>query len=180
MKNTFLKTFGSTALAILMMTAFAQISVSGQDKGNLEESMAQDRGGLPGPDQPSRALVGVWDIQVTGRNCQTGAVIRTFSAMHTYMRGGTMSDWGTGTLPSLRSPGMGVWSYESGRRYVTAFQFFRFNADGTPAGKQISRAQLELGYDGNSNTTTSTAQVLDLNGNVIQTNCSTATATRFQ
>jgi chromosome condensin MukBEF MukE localization factor len=75
---------------------------------------------------------------------------------------------------------MGIWNYESGRRYVTAFQFFRYNADGTLAGKQISRAQLQLSRDGNSYTTTVSAQVFDVNGNVIQNNCSTASATRFQ
>jgi hypothetical protein len=178
MKNIFSKKISGAILAILSIAVFSQISVSAQDKGSDEESVAQDRGGLPG--NPLKALVGVWDIQVTGRNCQTGDVLRTFSAMQTYMRGGTMSDFGTGNVPSQRSPGMGIWNYESGRRYVTAFQFFRYNADGTLAGKQISRAQLQLSRDGDSYTTTVTAQVLDVNGNVIQNNCSTASATRFQ
>ena len=55
-----------------------------------------------------------------------------------------------------------------------------YNADGTLAGKQTSRATLELGYDGNTYTTSGMGQVLDLNGNVIQVNCNTATATRFR
>ena len=74
---------------------------------------------------------------------------------------------------------MGIWSYQSRERYTTAFQFFRYNADGTLAGKQISRAQLQLSQDGNSYTSVSTSQVLDAGGNVIQNNCSTAAATRF-
>jgi hypothetical protein len=181
MKNTILKTIGMMTLVMLMLTAFTQISVSAQDIGNnvkddeksQEEDAAMRR-------ENTRKLEGVWNISVTARNCQTGDPLRTFLAMHTYMRGGTMSDFGTGTPPNLRTPGMGIWSYQSRGHYTTAFQFFRNNADGTLAGKQISRAQLQLSQDGNSYTSVSTAQVLDINGNVIQNNCSTATATRFQ
>ena len=178
MKNTISKTIGMMTLAMLMLTVFTQISVSAQeDTVNEEKGVKEDESVRR---ENTRKLEGVWNISVTGRNCQTGDPIRTFFAMHTYMRGGTMSDFGTGTAPNLRSPGMGIWSYQSRGHYTTAFQFFRYNADGTFAGKQISRAQLQLSQDGNSYTTISTAQVLDVNGNVIQNNCSTAAATRFE
>lgn len=181
MKNTILKTIGMMTLAMLMLTAFAQISVSAQDIGNNEkdDEKSQEEDAATRREN-ARKLEGVWNISVTARNCQTGNPIRTFSAMHTYMRGGTMSDWGTGTAPNLRTPGMGIWSYQSRGHYTNGFQFFRNNADGTLAGKQISRGQLQLSQDGNSYTSVSTAQVLDVNGNVIQNNCSTAAATRFQ
>ena len=162
-----------------MLATFAQISVSAQDQGN-EESGAQAREVSPASSRQARALVGVWNVQVTRLNCQTGAVIGTASAMLTYARGGTMIDWGTGMSPSLRSPGQGVWSYDSGRNYTSAFQFFRFNADGTLAGRQIVRSQIELSHDANGLINSANAQILDVNGNVIANNCSTATATRFQ
>lgn len=180
MENMILKTIRVGTFAVLMLTLFTQIPVSAQDRGNEEDSGIQARQGSPGQNRPGRALEGVWDIQVTARNCQTGVAVRSFPAMQTFMRGGTMNDWGTGNAPALRSPGQGVWSYESQRNYSSAFQFFRFNADGTLAGKQIGRAQIELSHDGNSYTTTGMGQVFDVNGNVIQTGCSTATATRFQ
>ncbi len=181
MKNTFLKTIGGTMLAILMLAAFAQISVSAQeDIVNNEKGDEQNREDLSTRRENTRKLEGVWDVSVTRFNCQTGTVIATVPAMLTYMRGGTMSDWGTGNPPSLRSPGQGVWSYVSRRHYASAFQFFRFNADGTLAGKQIVRSQIELSNDGNTHTISTTAQVLDVNGNVIANNCSNATATRFE
>ena len=176
MKNIFLKAVGSMALAILMLAVFGQVSLRAQEKTDGEDS-ARPQNGSSGV---ARELVGVWDIVVTRRNCQTGAAIGTFTAMHTYARGGTLLDWGTNNPPSLRGPGHGVWNFEYERRFSTAFQFFRYNADGTLAGKQTSRATLELGYDGNTYTTSGMGQVLDLNGNVIQVNCNTATATRFR
>lgn len=180
MKNTFLKTIGM-ATAFLMLMFYAQTSVSAQntfneenlDKQTQEEDLSNRRAN-------TRKLEGVWNIQVTGRNCVTGDVVRTFPAMHTYMRGGTLTDWGSGTAPSLRGVGMGVWNYEGGRRYTTTFQFFRFNPDGTLAGKQIGRAELELSRFGSTFTTVGTGQILDVNGNVIQTACNTSTATRFE
>jgi len=183
MKNTILKTIGTMWLAILMLTAFTQISVFAQEQEIITEDKSDEQTqeeDLSARRSNARRLEGVWNIQVTGRNCQTGDIIRIFPAMHTYMRGGTMSDWGTGTPPSLRSNGQGVWSYQSRRRYSAAFQFFRFNTDGTYAGKQIGRSQITLSYDGNSFTTISTGQVLDAGGNVIANACNTSTATRFE
>jgi len=180
MKNTILKTMGTT-LAILMLAVFTQISVSAQENIISEEKSverAQENLSLEGGNP--RGLEGVWNHTNTRRNCATGDAIQTFAVMHTYMSGGTMSDWGAGNPPSLRSNGQGIWSYESRGNYITAFQFFRFNPDGTFAGRQVVREQIQLSPDGNSYTATATAQVLDVNGNVLANNCSTGTATRFE
>jgi hypothetical protein len=174
-----LKTIG-TLLAILVLTIFIQIQGFAQDFASLEKDDEQTQEELAARRQNTRRLEGVWDVQVTRFNCQTGTVIATVPAMLTYARGGTMSDWGTGNPPALRSPGQGVWSFVSRNHYASAFQFFRFNADGTLAGKQIVRSRIVLSNDGNSHTISTTAQVLDVNGNVIANNCSTATATRFE
>lgn len=182
MKNTILKTIGML-LAILMLTFSAQISVSAQeeivndakaDEQTLEEEDAATR------HSNSRMIEGSWNHQVRGLNCTTGEVIRTFQTLFTYNHGGTFWEDGTGTDPKLRGASHGVWSYQSNRRYTTAFQFFRFNPDGTHAGRQIIRQQVRLSADGSSYTATATAQILDVNGNVIQTNCSDGTAVRFQ
>lgn len=180
MKNTFLKTIGGAALAILMMAMFAPILVFAQDNNNEIKSDEQIQEDLFTQRSNTRKLEGVWNHINTRRNCATGEAIQTFPVMHTYMRGGTMQDYGVGGAPLPRSNGQGVWSYQSQRQHTTAFQFFRFNADGTYAGKQIVREQIQLSHDGNSYTTTATAQVLDVNGNIIANNCATGTATRFQ
>ncbi len=173
MKHSYMKVIGITLLAVVLLTLSTQILVSAQNVFNEEKGEEQSREHLG-------KLVGVWNVQVTRLSCQTGEVIATVPAMLTYMQGGTMIDWGTGNSPSLRSVGQGVWRHQVGRRYISAFQFFRFNADGTLAGRQIVRTQIVLSPDGNSLTNTAMAQILDVNGNVIGTNCSTATATRFE
>ena len=185
MKNTILKTIGGAALAILMMTIFAQVRVSAQQQEDLIAS--EEKSGEQTSDEDlatrrnnTRRLEGVWNHTNIRRNCATGDAIQTFAVMHTYMRGGTMSDWGTGSPPSLRSNGQGIWNYQSNRRFTTAFQFFRFNADGTYAGKQVVREQIQLSHDGNSYNASATAQVFDAGGNVIANNCSTGIAVRFE
>jgi hypothetical protein len=180
MKKTWLKTFARTTLAMLMLAVFAQSSAFAQDEAHEEKSAEQKREDSSARQANARKLEGVWDVQVTRLNCQTGAAIATFPTMLTYARGGTLSDWGTGNPPSLRSPGHGVWSYESGRNYTSAFQFYRYNPDGTLAGRQIVRNQIVLSRFGSSFTVTTTAQILDLNGNVIANNCSAGVGTRFE
>lgn len=180
MKNTFSTTIGTTALAVLMLAAFTQISVFGQDNPGGEKAGEAQQEDLLSRRANARRLEGSWNNQGTRLNCQTGAVIGTFQAMLTFARGNTMWDAGTQISPALRSPSNGVWYYEGGQHYETAFQFFRFNADGTWAGRQIVRQEIELSRDGNSYTATATAQILDVNGIVIQNNCSRGIGTRFE
>ncbi len=177
MKNTFLKTIGTAALAILMLVMFAQISAFAQEIVEEEQIEEQTPEGIFQPVRNRQTLEGSWDVQTTRVNCQTGAVLGTSPAMFTFMRGGTTVSIGVG-IP--RGPGHGVWEFESGRRYTSAFQFFRFNADGTLSGRQIIRQQITLSSDGNSFTSSATAQVLDTGGNVTANNCNTATGIRFE
>jgi len=168
--NNRLKTVGKLALPILLVAMFSQISVAAQDQMSVP---AQDTGG-------DKKLEGSWNHAGTRIDCVTGHAIGTFFAMFTFSPGGTFWEAGTQTSPSLRSASHGVWSHESGRLYTTAFQFFRFNADGTLAGRLVARQEIEVSHDGESYTATSTSQVLDVNGNIIATNCATGTGTRFE
>ena len=181
MKNTILKTIGKTMLAMTVIAAFTQISVFAQaeivNEGKGDEQKQEE---LLARRQNTRKLEGSWNHTGTRLNCSTGASLGTFSAMFTFNRGGTFWESGTQLSPALRSPSHGIWSYDANGSYTTAFQFFRFNADGTLAGRQIIRQQLELSPDGDSYTTTATAQVLDVNGNVLANNCSSGTGTRFE
>lgn len=181
MKNTLLKTIGAALVAILMLAAFAQIPVSAQEGIiNGDKSDKQKQKDLSARRENTRKLEGSWNHQGLRLNCQTGAAIGTFFAMFTVNRGGTFWESGSQISPSLRSASHGVWRYESRQLYNTTFQFFRFNADGTFAGRQIVRQQIQLSPDGNSYTATGTAQVLDTAGNVIANNCATGSGTRFE
>jgi len=177
MKNTFLKIIGGTLLAILMVTMFTQIFVSARENSN-EESPTQIPENASG--EKGDMIEGVWNLQVTRINCQTGVAIGSGPAMLTFARGGTVHDFGTGRPPSIRSPGYGVWSFISDGQYTDAFQFYIYHSDGTFGGRQIIREQIQLSHDGNSLTNSAISQILDVNGNVTSTRCSTAIGTRFQ
>lgn len=179
MKNTFLKTIGGTMLAILMSAAFAQISAFAQDNLNEEKNSAQTQVDASAQRGAARALEGSWTAQVTIRNCQTGAAIISFPAMNTFMRGGTMIEAGSSSS-NLRVAGHGVWSHRSGRTFSTAFQFFRFNADGTYAGIQRVRRQIEVSRFGSSFDATATFEIFNPSGVLIATGCATETAARFE
>src|SRR5215204_6033970 len=114
MKNTILKTIG-TLLAVLVLTVFTQISVSAQDEIFNEKSDEQTQEEVSNRNANTRKLEGVWNYINTRRNCVTGEAIQTFAVMHTYMRGGTMIDFGVGGAPLPRNTGQGIWSYLSGR-----------------------------------------------------------------
>ena len=110
MKNIFLKTIGGTALTILMMVMFALVPVSAQDNDNNQKNDEQTQEDSFGTNRRQR-LVGTWDVQVTLRNCQTGAPIRTFASIGTFMYRGTALDSTSGIPQALKTPGQGVWSH---------------------------------------------------------------------
>lgn len=171
MKSILLKAVCRTVLAILTLTFFAQISVLAQDD--------------PDPNRENgRKLEGVWNIMVTTRNCATGVPGRTFPAMETYARGGTIIEYalGSATGPNLsgRTTAQGIWHYESNGVYTTALQFFRLGTDGAYTGTTRSVLEISLSDDGNSFTSTETQQNFDTTGTLIQTRCNTRAATRFE
>ncbi len=181
MKNKILKIIGGSLLASLMLAALIHISVSAQqDVINNDKGDEQKQEDLATRRENTRKLEGSWNHLGMRLNCATGATLGTFQAMFTFNRGGTFWESGTQISPALRSASHGLWSYESNRHYTNRFQFFRFNADGTFAGRQIVHQQIQLSADGNSYTVTATAQVLDVNGNVIQNNCAAGSGTRFE
>ena len=170
MKNKSIKSIGGTALTILILAGLGQISALAQ--GMVGAKIKND-------EQYAKNIEGSWDHVTTRLNCQTGAVLGTFQAMFTFSSGGTFWEAGTNVAPTLRGPSHGVWERDAPGIYTTAFQFFRFNADGTLAGRQIVRQHIEVSDDGETYTATATAQVLDVNGNVIANNCASGVGTRF-
>ncbi len=174
MKNTFSKTIGGMALAILMLAMFAQVRVSAQDKGNeqtQENSSGQSGGGR---------LEGTWDAQVTIRNCQTGAAIRTFASIGTFMSGGTALDSTSGIPQARKTPGQGVWSHVSGNTYRLKLKSFSFDASDNFTGWTIINHEANLNRRADAYESAGTAEVYDPNGNLLFTGCSTTTATRFE
>lgn len=177
-----LKMIGMMALAVLMVTFYAQTSVSAQDIAEeyVTDEKIQEEDSLSRRNN-ARKLEGVWNLTVARLDCQTGAVLGSGPAILTFARGGTMHDYGSGRPPATRSAGYdGIWNYHRNRRYSDAFQFFIYNPDGTLAGRQIIREQIRLSHDGNTLTNTAASQILDVNGNLTANRCSSAVGTRFE
>ncbi len=164
-KRDFVKTIGGTVLLLMVILTLTCGLVSAQDESLVE---GKDR------------FEGTWDVQVTIRNCQTRAAIRTFSSVTTFMAGGTMLDSTSGIPQALKTPGHGVWSRGKRNTYHFKFKSFSFDAGGNSTGWTIitQRANLQYGieaYDSAGN-----SEIYDPNGNLLFTGCSTTTATRFE
>ncbi len=161
-------------LTVTPMRASAQEDAHDREDGQLQEESSKRSSG-------NGKLVGVWDVRVTNRDCQTGDPTATppLRVMNMFNRGGTLLETGSG-LPTRRGPGLGTWQYLGGRSYSSVFRFFRFNADGTFAGSRRVARTIELSKDGNEFTATASFEIFDANDNVIQIGCATETATRFE
>ena len=165
-------------LTILMLATLALTSAFAQDK--IDEQQTEVTQKHSDKNSNARLLVGSWNVQVTRRNCQTGEAVASFPTMSTFNRGGTMQDYGIAMAPTGRGPGHGAWSYQSGRRFTNNFQFFLFGADGSYAGRQIIRRQIEISRFGSTYTATGAVEVFNTAGMMIATVCTTELATRFE
>lgn len=165
-------TIAGTFLALFMICGAAQVNVSGQETDSDQKKS----------ENSEKSIVGVWETSVIIRNCETGAPLSpVFLGLSTYNSGGTYTESSGGGNPILRSDGHGVWERESGwRNYSLKFIFLRFSPTGVLIGKQRVFQTLELSENGDQLTSSGRFDVLDLNGNVLGSGCSTATATRFE
>jgi hypothetical protein len=128
----------------------------------------------------STGLEGAWRLQLTVRDCQTGAALRAFPALFTFAKGGTLAVTTAGQLPSLSTTGLGVWHHVNGHTYSAVSEAFVFS----PAGAWIQTHRLtraiEIGDDGDQFTDAVALEILDTNGNVIVRGCATSVAARFK
>ena len=124
-------------------------------------------------------IEGTWRVQVTQRNCQTGAELRRFPAMLTFAPGGELTGTTTAFPVALRGPDHGIWTFNGGNNYRAISEAFFFNAAG--AWVQTQRITQSIELTANSDTFNSTASVefFDTTGNIVLTGCATAAATRM-
>ena len=159
MKKIFLA-LGGIALAVSLSAMFAPAWGSNQGAGGR--------------------LEGTWDVQVTIRNCQTGAPIRTFASLTTFMSGGTSIDTTSGTPQAQRTPAHGYWSHTGGNTYHFSFKTFSFDTGGNFVGWTKISHDATLDSDGSQYSSAGTAENYAANGTLLFTGCSSTTATRFQ
>jgi hypothetical protein len=171
MKLRILKRFGAVGLAAVLALTVMLISQLGfsATAAQSEESESHAKG-----------LQGAWRVQLTVRDCQTGVALRTFPALFTFAKGGTLSVTTAGQLPALSTTGLGVWRHTDGHAYSAVSEAFVFsNAGVWTQTHRLTRA-IEIGNNEDEFTDTVTLQIFDTNGNAIVTGCATSVGSRFE
>jgi hypothetical protein len=156
------------ALAMICTAAISPSAAFGQDKidNQTSNSVSEESGS---------SLEGVWKTVVTFRDCQTGTAQGSFQALRTIAGGGTASE----TNPSFPTSGHGIWKRTSERRYTVALAFYTYEPNGDFGGNAKIKEYIRLSRDSNSYTSSSTFEFFDPSGNVVDSGCSTETATRL-
>jgi hypothetical protein len=159
-------------LSIAAIVMFAAISLA-------PSAIGQSNNGIEQEDDHS-TLVGTWRVQVTVRDCQTGAVQRTFPGLFAFAKGGTLTEATGGQPPSLFTPGFGVWRHTEGRIYSAVFEAFVFSPAGVWIQTNRYMRTIELDRGANDFTDTIKLEIFDTSGNLIAQGCGTSVARRFE
>jgi len=156
---------GRSALSLLPALAAFFIM---QACGGSSDAQAQEAAADP--------MEGVWEGDVTLRDCTTSATIATFRGSQVFHRGGTMSDTNS-TPTATRGPGFGTW-VKSGSTYIVKFRLFTYDATGAVNGVARTTRTVTLGAGGNTATSVNSTQLFDMTGALVRNGCGTDTGTR--
>lgn len=170
----------STRLKITGPLFFASLTLLVMSAGTEARSeTAAAQVSLTASEVRRNSLEGTWRVQITPRNCQTGAPLRPpFPAMASYGRGGILITSDSGFNPALRGAGHGVWSHSQGQSFDVVSEAFLFNPAGAMTGTQRLVQTLIL-KDNDLFEASVAAEVLDLGRNVISTGCATSSGVRM-
>ncbi len=132
------------------------------------------------------SIVGAWEVEVTVRvdapDCTTAAPVpfgvNPFPSLNTFHEGGTMSETGSRSPPSMRSPGHGVWKRTGRHSFVYRLTFQGFDGNGFLATNMDISSQLTLAPDGQTFKGVSRFAFSDVSGNTFPF-CATLDGIRF-
>src|SRR5262245_45400543 len=108
------------ALAWTVAASFAQEGQDPQQQAESRERAAH-----------AERIVGVWDVAVTFRDCQTGNPVGAVRARNMFVAGGTLTELNARGNPSLRNPSFGTWHVHGKETYSAVFWYSRFDGAGT-------------------------------------------------
>ena len=132
-------------------------------------------------DGSDNGLEGAWRLRVTVRDCITGQPLRpTFPAVFTFAQGGTATVTTAGQLPSLFTPGLGVWQHTQGHNYAAVTEAFVFSAGGAWIQTHRLTRAIQVSVDGDSFVDQIALQIFDTSGNQIVTGCGTSVGSRMK
>ena len=131
-------------------------------------------------------IEGPWEtvmtLRVSAPDCTTAAVYpfgtNPFASLYTFHEGGTLSEWGTRSPPSMRTSGQGLWKRTANDEFKYRLKFYSFDANGFMVARMEIASDLKLARDGLSLEGVSRLVRTDLSGNV-QNFCATVVGTRM-
>jgi len=175
-------TLAAVLLLALTLTAAMRITPVSRVHAQQRVDEEEDRSG-------ARKLEGTWRVQVTLRNCQTGAELRPATpALLSFAKGGTLTETTTVFPPAVRSPGHGYWRRSGKQTYTAVSEAFLFNPSLPPAsawiGTQRITQTIQLSEYHNQLNSTASVEFFGPDGNSIPgfppTGCATAVAWRME
>lgn len=123
-------------------------------------------------------IEGLWQSNVTLRDCASASSFGGFRGLTTFSQGGTAT--ADNNQPSAtKGVAMGTWRKTGVGAYVIDLRFWRYAPDGTPAGQQRLTRTITLAADGRSLTSTITTQALDAADNLVQSACGAETGAKI-
>ena len=136
----------------------------------------------------ARTVQGVWYVQVTIRDCATGAALAPpVNSLVTFAAGGTLHEsvGGGGFAPGQRSDGHGTWTHAGGQTYDQRFVSMINFATAPGPGPGFDAGWLKVNHtvkvlDADHIESAGSNRFYRLNGELYRTGCSTATGTRFE
>jgi hypothetical protein len=123
-------------------------------------------------------ITGTWNHQLTIRNCATGAVIAESNPMSSYLGSGVAIEMSPVPNPTLRTPSLGVWKYVGNQNYELSIKYFRYNPDGSFAGKTIIDSNITHQPD-DTLAQVAVVRIFNPAGIQVASGCATLTSTRF-
>ena len=128
-------------------------------------------------------LAGTWKVQITLRNCATGAPVGApFYSLLTFADGGTVTETTANSMffPAIRGPGHGAWSRGRHKGEYSAVTMAFITMDGALVKTQTITQVIDMG-PGQNKFTTPKAEIefFDPAGNLLITGCATAVGSRF-
>lgn len=138
------------------------------------------------PRQNGRKLEGAWLVDVTSRDCSSGAALRSFPGLMTFVRDGVLFEYSvgsataTGQPPTERNTGQGTWRYTEHDSYAATVWVFRFGTDNMYGGASRNTLDILVSDDGESFTSSDVAQAFNTAGVLVGTRCNTRTGRRIE
>lgn len=164
-----MRLFQRNALAIL---ALATLLGTGAPRASAQATA---------PDPDAKLLEGTWTVQVTQRNCISGAPIgNPFLSYLTFAQGGTLVETTANPnfFPAVRGPGHGVWGHSHARTFNAASTAF-ITLNGALVKTQVINQIIEVNSPDDFTTVAAKVQFFSPAGTLLLSGCATATGKRF-